>query len=163
MPPPPIDLGAAAAALHITMRAGCDLAPLDPTRPDDQITLLSYIWPDELLRIDRMRAALAVAAGDPVPVVAARGSEWLPEVLAAAGEDELTVVWHSVMRQYVAPDEWEAIEHALDGQPGVVRLSMEPTFDQGAPMQLTVHDPAGARERRLALCDDHGLPIHWDT
>ena len=30
-------------------------------------------------------------------------------------------------------------------------------------MQLTVHDPAGAPARRLAVCDDHGLPIRWDT
>jgi hypothetical protein len=67
------------------------------------------------------------------------------------------------MRQYVDPEEWAAIEAALDHRPGVVRLSMEPAFDKGAWMQLTVHDPAGAEERRLAVCDDHGLPIHWDT
>ena len=162
-PPPPIDLAGAAAALRIVARAGCDMAPLDPRRPDDQLTLLSYIWPDELHRIERMRAALAVAEHDPVPVAAQPGSQWLPEALAAAGDGELVVVWHSVMRQYVEPEEWAAIERALDGRPGVVRLSMEPAFHQDAPMQLTVHDPAGAPARRLAVCDDHGLPIRWDT
>ena len=131
--------------------------------PDDRITLLSYIWPDELHRIERMRAALSVAARDPIPVTARRGSEWLPDALAAAGDGELTVVWHSVMRQYVEPEEWEAIERALDGQPDVVRLSMEPALAQHARMQLTVHDPAGAPERRLAVCDDHGLPIRWEA
>ena len=161
VPPPPIDLESAAAKLRIVARAGCDLAPLDPTRPEDQIALLSYIWPDELHRIDRMRAALSVAARDPIPVTARRGSEWLPGVLAA-GDGELTVVWHSVMRQYVEPEEWEAIERALDGRRDVVRLSMEPALAQHARMQLTVHDPAGARERRLAMCDDHGLPIRWE-
>ena len=83
-PPPPIDLAAAAAALRITARAGCDLAPLDPTQPDDQLTLLSYIWPDEPHRIERMRAALAVAARDPIPVAARHGSEWLAETLGPA-------------------------------------------------------------------------------
>jgi hypothetical protein len=29
-------------------------------------------------------------------------------------------------------------------------------------MQLTVHDPAGAPAKLLAVCDDHGLPIHWE-
>ena len=53
VPPPPIDLAAAAAKLRIVARAGCDLAPLDPTRPDDQLTLLSYIWADELDRVSR--------------------------------------------------------------------------------------------------------------
>lgn len=162
-PAPPIDLDGVAARLRITARAGCDPSPLDPTRPDDQITLLSYIWPDELHRIDRMRAALSVAAEDPVLVTAGRGSEWLPGVLAAGGDGELTVVWHSVMRQYVEPGEWDAIERALDGRPDVVRLSMEPAFDQRARMQLTVHDPAGAPARLLADCDDHGLPIRWET
>ena len=64
-PPPPIDLEATASAIRIVARAGCDLSPLDPTHGDDQLTLLSYIWPDELHRIDRMRAALSVAARGP--------------------------------------------------------------------------------------------------
>ena len=162
-PPPPIDLEATASALRIEARAGCDLSPLDPTRPEDQLTLLSYIWPDEPHRIDRMRAALSVAALAPIPIAARPASEWLPPALAAGGEDELIVVWHSVMRQYVEPGEWAAIEQTLDARPGVVRLSMEPAFDRDARMELTVHDPAGAPATRLAVCDDHGLPIRWET
>jgi hypothetical protein len=162
-PPPPIDLAATASALRIVGRAGCDLSPLDPTRADDQLTLLSYIWPDELHRIDRMRAALSAAERDPVPVVERRGSDWLAETLGTGTDGELTVVWHSVMRQYVDIDEWEAIERALHSRPHVVRLSMEPARDRHARMQLTVHDPVGSHEVKLAVCDDHGLPIRWAT
>jgi hypothetical protein len=163
MPPPPIDLTATASALRIVARAGCDLAPLDPAQPDDQITLLSYIWPDEPHRIERMRAALSVAAREAIPTAAPRGAEWLFDVLGDRGDGELAVAWHSVMRQYVEPDEWTAIELALDGRPRVVRLSMEPATDGRAPMVLSVHDPAGAPGTRLAVCDDHGLPIRWET
>jgi len=163
MPPPPIDLARAERHLHIVARAGCDPAPLDASRPDDQLTLLSYIWPDELDRIERMRAALSVAACDPVPIAAQHGSHWLPGALAAADDGELIVVWHSVMRQYVEADEWTRIERALAGRPEIVRLSMEPAGDEVAWMQLTVHDPAGAPEVRLAVCGDHGLPIRWET
>jgi hypothetical protein len=166
MPPPPIDLEDAAARLEIVARAGCDPAPLDPSRPDDQLTLLSYIWPDEPHRVDRMRAALSVAARDSVAVAARRGSVWLPDVLRAPRAGELTVVWHSVMRQYVDADEWEAIEralsHAAESMP-LARLSMEPARDRHAVMRLTVNDPAGAPETRLAVCGDHGLPIRWAT
>lgn len=168
-PPPPIDLAAAAAALRIVARAGCDLVPLDARAPDDQLALLSYIWPDEPRRIERLRAALSVSARDPAPVAEARASEWLPEALSGAGEGELIVVWHSIMRQYVEPGEWEAIEQALleagEGELSgrLVRLSMEPGRDHLARMQLSVHDPIGAPEVRLAVCDDHGLPIRWEA
>jgi hypothetical protein len=163
-PPPPVDLAAAAAALHIVARAGCDLAPLDPSRPEDQLTLLSYIWPDELDRIERLRAALAVAARDPVPIARAAASQWLPEAIAAGREDELVVVWHSVMRQYVEPGEWAAIEEVLSARPDVVRLSMEPSEDEhlGYP-RLSLHRNPGATELELALAGDHGLPISWQT
>ena len=165
-PPPPIDLEDAAARLEIVARAGCDPAPLDPSRPDDQLALLSYIWPDEPHRMDRMRAALSVAARDPIPVAPRRGSEWLPEVLRTPRERELTVVWHSVMRQYVDPGEWAAIERALcdaaRSMP-VARLGMEPAGDRHARMELTVEEPAGTPPSTLAVCDDHGLPIGWEA
>jgi hypothetical protein len=168
-PAPPIDLAEAAASLRIAARSGCDLAPLDPRRTEDRLTLLSYIWPDELHRIERMRAALEIAARDPIPIAARPASEWLPEALAAGENGELTVVWHSVMRQYVGPEEWEAIERTLcataqgDGGRAPVRLSMEPAQNRAARMELTVHDPAGERPTRLAVCDDHGLPIQWEA
>jgi hypothetical protein len=162
-PPPPIDLAEAAASLHITARAGCDVAPLDPRVPEDQLTLLSYIWPDEPSRIERLRAALSLAARDPAPIAARGGAEWLREAMATAGEGELVVVWHSVVRQYLDAGEWAAIEDALHGRPGVVRLSMEPARDDHMRMQLTVSSPPGAPEIRLAVCGDHGLPVRWEA
>lgn len=166
-PPPPIDLGAAAGALRITARAGCDLAPLDPTMPEDQITLLSYIWPDELHRIERLRAAFSVAADGPIPVAAERASRWLPGAIDQTDNGELTVVWHSLFRQYLAPQEWEELEDVFRGATvgraggSVVWLSMEPSFDHLAKVQLSVRTHPDEPEQRLAWCDDHGLPIRW--
>jgi hypothetical protein len=161
-PPHPIDLDAAAARLHIAARAGCDLAPLDPTRDDDRLTLLSYIWPDELDRVQRLRAALSVATRHPVRIDRKPASTWLRDVLATRRDGELTVVWHSIMRQYVEPEEWTAIERALDGQPDVVRLSMEPTRDEhmGRP-RLVLHEHPRGADTVLAVAGDHGLPIRW--
>jgi hypothetical protein len=163
-PPPPIDLLAAASALRVVARGGCDLVPLDPSDPDDQLTLESYIWPDELDRIERLRAALAVAARDPVPIAAERASHWLPQAIGGARDGELVVVWHSVMRQYVEPDEWAAIEGVLAARPDVVRLSMEPSLDDHLGRQrLTVREHPDDPERTLALAGDHGLPISWEA
>jgi hypothetical protein len=168
-PPPPIDLAATGEALRVIARAGCDLAPLDPTREEDRLTLLSYIWPDELDRIDRLRAALEVAAADPIPVARARASEWLPEAIAAQDDGELTVVWHSVFRQYLEPEEWKALEQvfrgAANGLPDgrLVWLSMEPAHDHAGALQLTLRVGPDEPETTLALCGDHGLPIEWKT
>lgn len=169
MPAPQIDLAAAAAELRIVERAGCDVAPLDPRDPDDQLTLLSYIWPDELDRIDRLRVALSVAARDPAPIARARASQWLAGALASGSDTALDVVWESVFRQYVDPQEWEAIEACLRAaaseRPGrVIWLSMEPSVDDHMGRQrLTLREGSEEPEITLALAGDHGLPISWEA
>jgi len=82
VPPPEIDLAAAARELRIVKRAGCDLAPLDPASLEDRLALLSYIWPDELKRFNRARTALALSAAAPSHVVAQSADAWLPLALA---------------------------------------------------------------------------------
>ena len=99
-----------APSVQIVARAGCDRHPLDPGDPEDRLTLLSYIWPDELDRIERMRRALDIAASDPPTVAAQAASAWLGSQLAISTEGELTVVWQSIFRQYVDSDEWAAVE-----------------------------------------------------
>src|SRR5947209_1252552 len=99
VPPPTTDLAGVAAELRIAARAGCDVDPLDPSHPDDQLTLLSYIWPDELHRIERIRAALSGAALRRAPGAARRASEWLPEMPAGAEDDEPVRVCDSTIGQ----------------------------------------------------------------
>jgi hypothetical protein len=53
---PPLD-----APLRVTSRAGCDPRPLDPRSEEGALTLTSYVWPDQVERLERLRAALAVA------------------------------------------------------------------------------------------------------
>ena len=132
-PPPALDLAEAARRLCIVAREGCDPAPLDPRNPEDRLTALSYIWPDERERLERARAALRLAAEHPPPVVALMAEQWLPQALAGADDGQLTVVWQSVVRQYVEPESWGAIEAGCD----------EP-------------------RRPLARCGDHGPPVIWE-
>jgi hypothetical protein len=164
-PGPDVDVGAAAGRLRIVERAGCDLAPLDASRSEDRLRLLSYIWPDELERIERARAALGVAAsaGSP-PVVRAEASGWLRERLWDGSGDVLTVVWHSVVRQYVAPEQWEAVEAAFARSRGpAVWLGMEPSTSQAGRFELCARLTAGSEAVRLAWCGDHGPPVLWES
>jgi HAD superfamily hydrolase (TIGR01509 family) len=166
-PPPAIDLVAAAAALQISHREGCDPNPLDPSSPDDRRRLISYIWPDELDRLARLDAALSVAAPRPPMVVRARAIEWLPDALARRRDGELTVVWHSVMRQYVSAAEWqelsEAVAAAVTANPErpIALVAMEP-MPGDAGFEITLRVGAEHAERRIAGCGDHGPPIVWE-
>jgi HAD superfamily hydrolase (TIGR01509 family) len=166
-PAPPIELTAAADALRISHREGCDPNPLDPSSPDDRRRLISYIWPDERDRLARLDAALSVAAPRPPMVVRAPAIEWLPDALRRRREGELTVVWHSVMRQYVDPVEWsallEAFGVALAAAPErpIAWVGMEPVSG-GAGDVITVQTGADQTARRVARCDDHGPPVVWE-
>jgi hypothetical protein len=166
-PGPAIDLLAAAGELELTARAGCDANPLHAGDPEDRITLLSYIWPDELDRIDRLRAALETASESAHRVDRASAHEWLNEALQSRPVDELTVVWHSIFRQYVEATEWAAIEssvrRALSADPRrpAVWLGMEPGDDPLKRVAVTVLVAADEDERVLASCGDHGPPVRW--
>jgi hypothetical protein len=162
VPGPPIDLAAAEDQLELVARAGCDLAPLDPARAEDRLRLLSYMWPDEQRRVERARLALELAGRSPAPVARERASSWLNARLQDPTEGTLTVVWHSVVRQYVPDEEWAAVQHAIERAAGpTVELSMEPTDAAGQRCELIVRGSSSDQPLRLAWCDDHGPPVVW--
>ncbi|NLP82558.1 DUF2332 domain-containing protein [Microbacterium sp. CFH 90308] len=70
---------------HVVWRAGIDVAPLDAAAVDDRRFLTSLVWPGEQGRVDRIRAALDIAAADPPRLVAADATE--PAALAALAAD----------------------------------------------------------------------------
>jgi HAD superfamily hydrolase (TIGR01509 family) len=162
-----IDLAAAAAALRISHREGCDPNPLDPASPDDRRRLISYIWPDETDRLARLDAALSVAAPRPPMVVKAQAIEWLPDALSRRRDGELTVVWHSVMRQYVDPGEWQALLQASDvalaasPERPIAWVGMEPVSG-GSGDEVTLRSGTDQPPARVATCDDHGPPVIWE-
>ena len=88
--------------LPVLSRRGCDLAPVDASTEDGRLRLTSFVWPHDLHRHARLRAALQVAASFPVQVERAPASTWLADQLAlpCRADGVLTVVWHSVTRQY---------------------------------------------------------------
>jgi hypothetical protein len=164
------DPRAAAGRLRIVERAGCDPAPLDPRDPEDRLTLLSYVWPDEVERLQRLRAALELAAADPPPVTATEDTAgWLGPGLAQARDGELTVVWQSVVRQYVDDEHWAAIEAgmgeagsgATDERP-LAWVTMEPGKEETtADFELAATVWPGGEAHALAGVGAHGPPVSW--
>ena len=95
-------------------RRGCDLAPIDAASEEGRLRLTSFVWPHDLHRFQRLRAALEVAAAYPVIVDEAPAAEWLTQQLAGPPEaGVLTVVWHSITRQYWPTAEVASVESIL--------------------------------------------------
>jgi hypothetical protein len=146
----------------IVERLGCDPNPVDATTEDGRLTLTSYVWGDQVERLSRLRAAFEVARDVPVSVEAAGALEFLERELRPT-PDVTTVVWQSVMWQYVDPEEREAVDALLDSVDfPVVRASMEPE-DLGDRWEFVVRVqrlPGGEREA-VAECHGHGPPVRW--
>jgi hypothetical protein len=151
------------ASVEIATRHGCDASPIDPTTAEGELTLLTYIWPDQGERIVRMRAALQVARAEPVAVERESAAAWAERMLAAPTPGQATVIYHSIVSQYLSDAEREALfgtiraagERAAADAP-LAWLRMEP-FDDRADLELTLWP--GGEKRRLARVGYHGSPV----
>ena len=149
--------------IEVVSRRGCDAAPIDPSTSDGQLTLLTYIWPDQAERIARMRAALEVAREVQVPLDQERGAAWTERMLAEDAPGQATVIYHSIMSQYLSDEEraelFACIEQAGEratAQAPLAWLRMEPADDR-ADVDLSLWP--GGETRRIARVGYHGNPV----
>jgi len=158
------------AGLDVVERLGCDPHPLDPTSTADRLTLTSYVWADQVDRFERLRAALAVAARHPVVVERLPASEFLARELAEPRAGVVTVVWQSVVRQYLAPAERSRVTDLLAGAGArahagapLAHLSMEPRrfTTGGSRFTVTLTSWPGGAVRVLGEAHGHGPPMVW--
>jgi len=159
---------AAYTHLVITERRGCDIAPIDATSDEGRLTLLSYIWPDELDRIARMRAALAVAAKGPSAVDRADAKVWLEHVLCNHPKGVVDFVWQSVFAQYLPPSHHDLLSDQMlargaEREPSspLVWARMEPGTDPLRGFEVSVTCWPDGEETALAYSGDHGPPVRW--
>jgi len=155
--------------LCVPERSGCDPAPIDAATPDGALRLQSYIWPDERERLVRLSAAIEIARRHPVAIETAGAVAWIERELAATRPGRLTVIWESVMRQYLPESERSElkarIEHAGDeatDERPLAWLVLEPASeDHLSNFQLTCRSWPGGATLTLADCDPHGPPVTW--
>jgi hypothetical protein len=151
------------AGVEIASRQGCDASPIDPLMPEGRLTLLTYIWPDQVDRIARMRAALEVAGMEPVSLDHEHATAWVQRMLAQPAPGKATVIYHSIVSQYLSDEERESLfatirdagERASADAP-LAWLRMEPAEDR-ANLELTLWP--GGEDRHLARVGYHGSPV----
>src|SRR5262249_5414995 len=88
-------------AARVVARAGCDPNPIDPTTDEGRLLLMCFVWPDQSARLALLEAACALARRVPARVERASGPDWLARRLAAPVPGVATVVYHSIVLQYL--------------------------------------------------------------
>lgn len=127
MPPP---LG---GTLEIAVRHGSDISPVDVSDPQARLRLRSYVWADQTARLERLDAALKLAAAEPFELERADAADFLEQRLAERRSGRVFVLMHSIMWQYMTEETRSRIErllsqagHQADRAAPLAWLRMEP-------------------------------------
>jgi hypothetical protein len=158
----PVDLSGLSAVAH---RAGCDIAPIDASDALGRLRLLSFVWPDQQHRFQRLSAALDIAAVHPPEIDQGDAGEWLTEKLATRRDGVCTVVQHSIVWQYLGQQTQAVVREQLAGHGAhadatapLAWLRMEP-FGPVASLHLTLWRGGPPEETLVATAGYHGAAI----
>ena len=159
-----------AARPDVVERFGCDTAPLDATSVEGRLRLTSYVWPDQRARLERLRGALAIAQDVPVVLERSGAADYLTRLDLVPGTT--TVLWHSVMWQYLSRDEQAVATTRIgelgaqaDATAGFAHLRLEPEnppAEAAVGFRVVLRSWPGGEERVLGTAAPHGLPTTWE-
>jgi hypothetical protein len=155
--------------LAVASREGCDIAPVDLTNPARALALRSYIWADQIARLERLDAAIGVAKRFPVRVVGSDAAGFVKKSLTGRAPGQAFVLFHSIVWQYMHEPTKSAIESSMHeagasataGSP-IAWLRMEPLAPKARHATLSLTNWPGGKTRHLADCDYHGRWIAWN-
>lgn len=149
----------------VAERAGCDRSPIDPATAEGRLLLRSFVWPDQADRHARLAAALEVAATVPATVEAADAAGWVAARLAVPAPGTTSVVFHSIVWQYLPAATRSGVVEALEAAGAaatpdapVAWLRMEPGEDPSQAAELRLRTWPG-EDALLALSGYHGHPV----
>jgi hypothetical protein len=157
--------------LDVVEAVGCDLDPVNAATTEGRLALTAYVWPDQRSRIERLRGALELARTTPPDVRRKGAGDFLGDL--APEEGATTVVWHSVMWQYLPVEEQERTttriaelgEQASTKAP-LVHLFLEPTRrapERDHEFLVVMTTWPGGERRILGRAAPHGVPVTWEA
>jgi hypothetical protein len=150
------------ARIEVAEQQACDIAPIDLNADGAALRLLSYVWPDQSDRLLRLRAAIALAQQRALHVEAADALAWVQRALAKPRPGRATVLYHSVMWQYMPQAARDALRATIlaagaraTHEAPLAWLAFEPP-NADAHAQLTLMLWPGGESRVLAHAHPHG-------
>ncbi len=158
------------SVLGVVGRAGCDTAPVDVATTEGRLLLTSYVWADQTARLERLRGAFEVAAQVPADLERAGAGDYLARLELTEGTT--TLLWHSVMWQYLDAGERTRAAARIDelgssasGSARFAHLALEPRRRAPAAAHeflVTLRQWPGGEERVLGVSSGHGIPTTWE-
>jgi len=167
-PPPASPSPFTAAPVEVIERTGGDRTPIDPMTDQGLLTLAAYVWPDQVQRMERLRGALTIAAQYPADLRQELASDTLRRTALAEGT--WTVLWHSIVRQYLDEAQRAAVTEGIAALGAAATpsarfawLALEPhRITASGECLVTLTTWPGGRERVLGTAPPHGLPVTWE-
>ena len=161
--PPPLD-----APIEVVERAACDRKPVDLGDAAARRRLRAYVWADQLDRLERLDAAIAVARAAGTVVESADAAEWTRRRVAPHS-GAVTVLFHSVFWQYMPPETQAELAATIadigaraTSDAPFAWLRMEPPPTDMTIMELRLTLWPGGEDRRLATVHAHGAWVSWE-
>ncbi len=155
-----------AAPLRVASRRGCDLAPFDVRDAAHRLRLESFVWPEQLDRLARLRAAIEIAMREPPAIDTAPAGAFVETQLTELPEGVATVLFHSVVWWYIPEAERARITHAMESAGAnatrtapLAWLRMEGATLEEAELRVRLW-PDG-EDALLARVHWHGAEIRW--
>lgn len=152
------------AQVRIIARRGVDQSPIDLSSLEARARLAAYVWPDQPDRIERLEAALAIAAQHPPWVERADAADFVDRVLREPAKGEvLRVFYHTIFWTYLPADKQDRIASALAGagkEAPLAWLRYE-LNGQGGVAELLLTTWPGGQTRCLAIGHPHAAALRW--
>jgi hypothetical protein len=156
-----------AAAPEVTWRAGIDLNPLDAGRDDDVAWLRACIWPDQLERLERLDAAVAVARLYRPRLVRGDLLEGTEALATEAPARARLVIYNAATLAYLSARQRTAFRN-LVRRLGCTWISLEGPDTRLLPEIRRLSPQSGdfvlaVNEKPVALSGPHGEWLHWQA
>ncbi|GGC80192.1 hypothetical protein GCM10011512_03600 [Tersicoccus solisilvae] len=158
--------------VDLVERVGGDVNPIDAATDEGALRLMSFVWPDQTARMERLRGAIEVAHRVPARLERISALPFIQAIEPTPGT--LTVFWHSVMWQYIGPAEAAASAQAIErigaratAAAPFLHLSMEPGDRWRRGFPVTARLWRGADDdgvvHALGVAPAHGIPTRWSA
>jgi hypothetical protein len=150
----------------VAERAGCDPNPIDVTSDDGALTLMSFVWPDQERRFRDLRGAIDIARRVPAALEKSEAAPWVTERLAQPQPSgRLTIVYHSVVMQYLSDDGraafFDAMRAAGDRATSDTPLAWVRFEPARRTFEVRVTTWPGGSDELVAEAGAHGRPVRW--